>query len=146
MKTDVLFSRQRETWETPQDFFDAINKEFHFTLDSCALPQSAKCKTYFTPNDDGLLQPWHGNVWCNPPYDREIPKWLSKAAQETGSGNADLVVLLIPARTDTQWFHDYVYQKSGVEVRFIKGRLKFGGSKNNAPFPSMLVIFRKENR
>ena len=141
MNREVMFSSKTDMWETPQDFFDALDQEFHFTLDVCATPENAKCERYYTPDDDGLSQPWNGVVWCNPPYGREIGRWvlagsIASVAQRT------TVVMLLPARTDTRWFHDYIYQKEHVEIRFIRGRLKFGGSKNSAPFPSMVVIFR----
>lgn len=112
--------------ETPQNFFDELNNEFHFTLDACARPENAKCARYFTPEQDGLSQMWSGRVWCNPPYGNKIPLWLQKASDEI-LANAELIVMLIPARTDTRWFHKYVYNKPGIEIRFIKGRLKFGG-------------------
>ena len=124
-------------WETPQNLFDQLNQEFHFCLDVCATKENAKVSQFFTKEDDGLKQDWGTDgrffVWMNPPYGREIGKWIKKAS-ESGS-----VVALLPARTDTKWFHDYIYNKA--EIRFIKGRLKFGDSKNSAPFPSMVVIF-----
>ena len=134
---DVLFSSKSVVWETPQDLFDKLNAEFHFDLDVCALPENAKCEKYYTPEDDGLLQPWNGTCWCNPPYGRTIGKWVQKAYETFAGGGT--VVMLLPARTDTKWFHEYIYNKA--EIRFIKGRLKFGNSKNAAPFPSMIVVF-----
>ena len=139
MNTEVMFSSKTDLWETPQEFFDKLNQEFHFNLDACALPENAKCEYYYTPEQDGLSQPWNGVVWCNPPYGREIGRWVEKAYHSAAEGEA-VVVMLLPARTDTKWFHKYIYNKA--KVRFIKGRLKFGGSKNSAPFPSMVVIFR----
>lgn len=141
IKRDALFTSNTDEWETPQDFFDELDREFHFTLDVCALPENAKCPRYFTPSDDGLRQPWTGRVWCNPPYGKTIGQWCRKASEETRKG-AELIVMLVHARTDTRWFHEYIYQKPGVEIRFVKGRLKFGGAPYNAPFPSMVVIFR----
>lgn len=141
MNTQVMFSSKTDLWATPQDFFDALDSEFSFNLDACALPENAKCKAFYTPEVDGLSQPWNGNVWCNPPYGREITRWVRQAFIATSTGNADVVVMLLPARTDTRWFHEYIYQKA--EVRFIRGRLKFGDSTNSAPFPSMVVVFRK---
>ena len=141
MKTEVLFSSNSGVWETPQDFFEKLNAVFHFTLDACALPENAKCERYYTPEDDGLSQPWTGNVWCNPPYGRNISEWLRKAHDEIGR-NADVIVMLVHARTDTAWFHDYVYEKPNVELHFVRGRLKFGGGKVNAPFPSVVLVFR----
>ena len=141
MNTDVMFSSATDLWETPQDFFDKLDAEFGFTTDVCAVPENAKCDCYFTPEVDGLSIAWAGRCWMNPPYGRKIGKWVKKAHDEVERG-VPLVVCLLPARTDTKWFHDYIYGKA--EIRFIRGRLKFGGSKNSAPFPSMIVIFRKE--
>lgn len=131
-----LLTSNTGLWATPQDFFDALDAEFRFDLDACALPENAKCERYFTPEQDGLAQEWSGIVWCNPPYGRQIGKWVKKAA-EAGCD----VVMLLPARTDTAWFHDYIYGKA--EIRFVRGRLKFGGAKWNAPFPCMVVIYRR---
>ena len=136
MISDVMFSSKTDMWATPQDFFDTLDSEFHFSLDVCATPENAKCPVFYTPEQDGLAQKWGGVCWCNPPYGREIGKWVKKAA-EAGC----TVVMLLPARTDTKWFHDLIYGKA--EIRFLRGRLKFGGSKNSAPFPSMVVIFRR---
>lgn len=142
MNTDVMFSSKTDLWETPQELFDILNDEFGFDLDVCALPENAKCEKYYTPDMDGLNQPWSGVCWCNPPYGREIGSWIRRAWISSAEGNT--VVMLLPARTDTRWFHDYIYRKNRVEVRFIRGRLRFGGSKNSAPFPSMVVIFRRK--
>lgn len=136
-----MFSSTTDEWATPQNVFDALDKEFKFTLDPCATKENAKCKNFFTKEDDGLKQKWGWQtVFCNPPYGREIGKWVKKAYEETQAKT----VMLIPARTDTRWFHDYIYGKA--EIRFLKGRLKFGDSKNSAPFPSMVVIFNKGER
>ena len=142
MINESMFSSKTDNWETPQDFFDKLNKEFYFNLDACATDENAKCKVYFTKEQDGLSQEWGSRTWCNPPYGREIGKWVKKAFDE--SSKRKLVVMLIPARTDTKWFHNYIYGVDGVSVRFIKGRLKFGTSKNSAPFPSMVVVFKRE--
>jgi len=137
----TLLSSKDMTWETPQDFFDKLNSEFNFTLDPCATPDTAKCKKYYTIQDDGLKQDWTGErVFCNPPYGSAIKDWVKKCSEVSGG----IVVMLIPARTDTRYFHEYIYQKPNVEIRFIKGRLKFGGKQKgsgSAPFPSMVVIF-----
>lgn len=139
MLTKGLFTSTTDEWSTPQYLFDALDKEFHFKLDVCANYENHKCAKYFTKADDGLNMPWGGvTIWCNPPYGREIGKWVKRCAYHSGTA-----VMLLPARTDTRSFHDYIYNKA--EIRFIKGRLKFGDSKNSAPFPSMVVIFRKEN-
>lgn len=137
----VMFSSKTNDWSTPQDFYDELNNEFGFTLDPCADEYNHKCNKYFTEEEDGLLQDWGGEiVFCNPPYGKAIKDWVRKAYIEGCKPNTT-VVLLIPARTDTQYFHDYVYHEA-KEIRFIKGRLKFGDSKNAAPFPSMVVIYR----
>ena len=141
MDKDVLFSNSTDQWSTPQYFFDKLDEEFHFTLDPCADDLNHKCDKYFTKEQDGLMQDWSGErVFCNPPYGRKISKWVEKCFHEVYVGNAELAVMLIHARTDTKWFHDFIYHKA--EIRFVKGRLKFGGSSENAPFPSMVVIFR----
>lgn len=138
----ALFSGNTDVWATPQDFFDRMNEEFHFDLDVCALPENAKCGRYYTPEEDGLIQPWDGVCWCNPPYGRDVADWLDRAERAASEGNT--VVMLLPARTDTKWFHEYIYNKDQVEIRFLKGRLKFGGSRNGAPFPSMVAVFRPD--
>ncbi len=140
MNTDIMFSSKTDLWETPQSFYDELDKEFQFTLDPCATPENAKCEMFFTKEMNGLTQNWGGNrVFCNPPYGKEIGKWVKKAYEESKKSNTT-VVMLIPARTDTAYFHDYIYHKA-KEIRFVKGRLKFGQSKNAAPFPSMVVVF-----
>ena len=136
----IMFSSKDDKWSTPQDFFDELNVEFGFTLDPCADEFNHKCNKYYTEEDDGLLQSWEGEiVFCNPPYGKYIKDWVRKAYIEGCKPNTT-VVMLIPARTDTTYFHKYIYHKA--EIRFIKGRLKFGNSKNSAPFPSMVVIYR----
>lgn len=136
MNADLMFSSKSDLWSTPQDLFDELNAEFGFTLDTCALPENAKCAQYYTPEINGLIQKWEGVCWCNPPYGHQISKWVEKAAKSNAS-----VVMLLPARTDTKWFHKYIY--NSAEIRFIEGRLKFSDAKNSAPFPSMIVIFRR---
>ena len=140
LNTKVLFSSKEEKWATPQDFFDKLNDEFHFTLDAAASPNNAKCTNYFTEEQDGLAQSWGGHtVWCNPPYCRKTGLWVKKAYEEHQRTGCT-VVMLLPSRTDVRWFHDYILGKA--EIRFIKGRLKFGENKNSAPFPSIVVIYR----
>lgn len=134
---DVMFSSKSDLWSTPDDFFAELDKEFHFTLDVCATADNAKCDDYYTEAMDGLLQNWDGIVWCNPPYGRNISKWIKKAINAALGGAT--VVMLLPARTYTKWFHELIYRRA--EIRFIRGRLKFGGSNNAAPFPSMICIF-----
>lgn len=138
----IHYSSKTPEWETPQWFYDKLNIEFGFgfTLDPCATKKNAKCDKYYTKEQDGLKQDWAGhNVFMNPPYGREIGKWVKKA-YETSQVNPYPIVCLLPSRTDTKWWHDYCMEAS--EIRFIKGRLKFGGCKNSAPFPSVIVIFR----
>ena len=135
----VMFSSKTAEWTTPQAFYDRLNQEFNFTLDPCCTDETAKCSTYYTEDDDGLTQPWAGHsVFMNPPYGRSIKDWIRKAYEESRKPNT-VVVALIPARTDTRYWHDYCMEAS--EIRFIKGRLKFGESNNSAPFPSAVVVF-----
>jgi len=141
MNTELMFSSKDMTWETPQDIFDKLNKEFNFTLDVCALPETAKCKDYYTPEIDGLKQKWNGICWMNPPYGRQLGVWIKKAYEESLNGN--VVVCLIPSRTDTKYWHDYCMKAS--EIRFIRGRLKFGNSDTSAPFPSAIIVFDNSN-
>lgn len=137
-----LFSSNSDNWETPLDLFERLDQEFNFDLDVCANDFNTKCFNYYTLKEDGLVQEWIGNIWCNPPYGRNIGKWVKKAYESSLNGN--LVVMLLPARTDTKWFHDYIYNKS--EIRFLKGRLKFSNSKASAPFPSMIVILKGSDK
>lgn len=134
-----LYSSRSQEWETPQNLFNDLDREFKFELDVCATSRNAKCINYFTKLDDALSQNWKGVCWCNPPYGRGIDKWLKKAEDECEK-HGSTIVMLIPARTDTKWFHQYIYGK--VEVRFLKGRLKFSEAKNSAPFPSMICVWR----
>lgn len=137
MNTDLHFSSTTDLWSTPQDFFDKLNFKYQFTLDPCSTSENAKCEKYFTAEDDGLRQDWSGHrVFMNPPYGRVIKDWMRKAYEE--SLNGAVVVCLVPARTDTSWWHEYA-MKGNIE--FLRGRLKFGGQKNSAPFPSAVVVF-----
>lgn len=143
MNKDLMFSSKTDQWATPQAFFDELNREFSFTLDPCADAENHKCDRYFTKDENGLAQDWSGNrVFCNPPYGRAIKEWVAKCYWEGHKENT-LVVLLLPARTDTAYFHGYIQHRA--EIRFIQGRLKFGNSQAGAPFPSMLVIYRGPN-
>lgn len=139
--TSGLMSSLTELWETPKELFDELHAEFGFTLDACALPFNAKLDNYFTPEDDALTQIWSGTVWMNPPYGRVIGTWMRKAYESSLQGAT--VVCLVPARTDTAWWHDFAMKG---EIRFLRGRVKFidskGNGKNPAPFPSAVVIFR----
>lgn len=139
MNTNGIFSSKSNEWSTPQDLFDKLDQVFHFTLDAASTHENAKCKNHFTIEEDGLKQDWTGTVWCNPPYGREIGKWCKKAYKEFCRGGCTIVMLL-PVRTDTKWFHEYVYGK--CEIKFLKKRLKFGNATQPAPFPSMIAIYR----
>ena len=138
---DVHFSSKTDDWATPQSFFNRLDNEFNFTLDPCANELNAKCSKFFTKDDDGLAQSWAGErVFMNPPYGRVIGDWVRKAYEEAQNDNT-VVVALIPARTDTKYWHEYVMKAK--EIRLVKGRLKFGDGRNSAPFPSAVVIFEK---
>jgi phage N-6-adenine-methyltransferase len=138
----VGFSSTSSEWDTPQDFYDKLDKQFNFTLDPCATPKSTKCKKYYTEEDDGLTQDWKGHtVFVNPPYGRGIGAWFKKGYEESKKHNT-VVVMLIPSRTDTKWWHDYVMKAK--EVHLVRGRLKFGTSDNAAPFPSAVVVFHSD--
>ncbi len=164
----ALFSSATTEWATPQDFFDKLHREFNFVLDPCATAENAKCAMFFTHEDNGLIQPWHPHkrVFMNPPYGSSehpcksnckkqkckerghciteyipgIEDWVRKAYEEHLKGCT--VVCLLPARTCTHWFHEYVYSKAS-EIRFVRGRLRFGGATNSAPFPSMVVVYSR---
>jgi len=140
-----MFSSNEEKWQTPQNLFDELNEEFNFTLDPCCQVDSAKCSKYYTPKENGLIQNWEGEtVFVNPPYGRELKKWVKKCSEE-GKKKNTTVVMLIPSRTDTSYFHDYIYNKS--EIRFLRGRIKFINpitklKADAAPFGSIVVIFK----
>lgn len=143
----ALLSSKEMDWCTPQDFFDELNALYHFVLDVAATHETAKCADYYTPETDGLVQSWYradGAVFCNPPYGRNICQWVKKAYDEAKSHHTT-IVLLIPARTDTAYFHRYIYNQPNVVIYFLRGRLKFerpdGTRMSTAPFPSMIVIF-----
>lgn len=153
MNNALMFSSKSDEWATPQDFFDALHKEFDFQIDLAASPENAKCSVFYTKETSALDVDWHMEAahvtrgWLNPPYSRGLcAKFIAKAAAERRCGF--LTVMLLPARTDTKAFHTHIYDASkwqpreGVEIRFIPGRLRFGGCKDAAPFPSMVVVFR----
>ena len=133
-----LMTSNTDLWSTPRDFFDDYNAIYHFDVDVCATAENALCAKFYSPEDNGLSKEWHGVCWMNPPYGREIGKWMNKAYESSLHGAT--VVCLVPARTDTAWWHDYA-MKGNIE--FIRGRLKFGSSKNSAPFPSAVVVFQR---
>jgi len=135
---NVHFSSATEMWETPQKFFDDWSAKIGgFDVDVCATAENAKCPKFFDKQINGLEQDWFGKCWMNPPYGREIGKWMGKALAESKKGA--VVVCLVPSRTDTRWWHDYAMQG---QITFIRGRLKFGNAKNSAPFPSAVVVFQ----
>lgn len=135
----VHFSSKTGLWYTPEDFFKKYDDKYKFEIDVCATDDNKKCDKYFTEEIDGLPQEWTGICWMNPPYGRTIGKWMKKAYDSSLTGAT--VVCSVPARTDTNWWHDYAMKG---DVEFIKGRLKFGGSKNSAPFPSAVVVFNSK--
>jgi len=164
MNTDLHFSSKTDNWATPQDFYDKLNERFNFNLDPACNNSNCKTEIWIYYDDTGrdwLIENWsilednyhtrmidfdhfpwkRSKVFCNPPYWRVLKDWVKKASEEIKKDYCDLIVMLIPARTDTRYFHEYIYNKPNVEIEFIKGRLKFWDSKNSAPFPSMLVIF-----
>ena len=140
MNNELMFSSKSNEWDTPKDFYEKLNEEFNFNLDPCSTHENAKCEKHYTILEDGLKQDWAGHtVFMNPPYGREISKWVQKAYEESKKPNTT-VVCLIPSRTDTSYWHDYIFGKA-KEIRFIRGRIKFGNSKNSAPFPSAVIVF-----
>ena len=147
MINDGMFTSNKNYWETPQEFFGKLNREFNFELDVVSTSDNAKCERYFTELENGLEQSWRGNVFCNPPYGREIGDWVKKAYDESLVNTNGVIVLLIPARTDTRYWHDYIFNKAS-EIRFLKGRMKCelnGVSKQSAPFPSAVVIYKSND-
>lgn len=134
---NIHYSSERPDWETPQDFFDKLDEEFDFEVDVCATLKNTKCDLYFDELKNGLKQPWRGVCWMNPPYGREIGAWMRKAYESSLMGAT--IVCLVPARTDTRWWHDFAIKG---EIRFIKGRLRFVGAKKQAPFPNAVIIFK----
>ena len=140
MVDKIHFKSESIDWGTPQDLYNELDEEYGFTLDPCATPWNTKCDKYYTKEDDGLSKSWKGHVvFMNPPYGREIIKWVKKASEEKSA----CVVCLIPARTDTKYWHEFIFPKAH-KIMFIKGRLKFSGNQNgsgSAPFPSAIVVF-----
>lgn len=135
-----LFSSVRGDWATPQQLIQALRTEFPFTLDACAAPDTAVADEWFSSANESIGPAvWSGVVWVNPPYGRGVDAWIVKAIQEAERGAT--VVMLLPARTDTAWFHELVIPHA-AEIRFLRGRLSFDDGKGRAPFPSMLLVFR----
>lgn len=147
MNKELMFSSKKEDWETPQLFFDELNKKYKFNWDLASSDANAKCVNHFTVGDDSLSQDWavlEGNLWLNPPYGRDLKHWVKKA-YESSLHRSGLLVMLIPSRTDTSYWHDYIFDKA--QIKFIRGRLKFengGVASQPAPFPSALIIFGKD--
>lgn len=143
---DSCFSSKTEDWLTPLSFFTELNKEFNFKCDPCTTKDNPlQMPIFYTKQDNGLIQKWYNACYCNPPYGKEIVNWIKKALEEQKNGVT--TVMNLPARTDTKYFHEYLYRKNNIEIRFLKGRLKFVGvqkdyKRNSAPFPSMLAIFK----
>lgn len=136
----ALFTSNSDEWETPLEVYTKLNERFRFTLDPCSTKENHLCDKYYTKEENGLFKSWKGEtVFVNPPYS-EIKKWVEKCYKEYET-NGTTVVMLIPSRTDTRYFHNYIYHKA--EIEFIKGRLHFSNSKNSAPFPSMIVIYQQ---
>lgn len=141
----ALFSYKTGEYITPKWLYDQLNEEFHFYTDPCTTEDNPlHAPWFYTKADDGLESVWYGNVYVNPPYGKDIGLWIKKACFHALHRGEGTVVMLLPARTDTKWFHDYIWNKPSVEIRFLRGRLKFGGTDkpNTADFPSMIVIFR----
>jgi phage N-6-adenine-methyltransferase len=146
--TALMFSKASDEWSTPQEFFDGLHREFHFDVDAAASAENAKCSVWYGDKVDALaLENWAtvpSSVWLNPPYSR-VREFVAKAAEQAERGHS--VVCLVPSRTDTRWWHEHIWSADhlpypNVEIRFVKGRLKFGDSNNSAPFPSVVIIFR----
>lgn len=135
----ALYSSRSEEWATPPNFFASLDAEFGFTLDPCATRQNTKCRNFYTKADNGLAHDWRRHiVFCNPPYGRNIGEWAKKCYLASQAGAT--VVLLVHSRTDTRFFHDWIYGKA--ELRFVRGRLKFGDGRQSAPFPSLVAVYR----
>ena len=142
---DVHYSSKSNEWSTPQWLYDYLNEKYKFTLDPASDGENQKCSKFYTQLDNGLEQDWYNDsVFCNPPYGRELSKWVKKAFEESLLGD-NPIVLLIPARPDTSYWHDYIFNKADT-ILFIRGRLKFGDSNNSAPFPSAIIIYNDVNK
>ena len=138
----VHYMSKSNEWSTPQSFYDRLDKDFSFTLDPATDGANAKCKKFFTEQEDGLKQSWEGEtVFMNPPYGSAIKDWIAKARKESENPNT-IVVGLIPARTDTRYWHEHIFGVAS-DIIFIKGRLKFGDGENSAPFPSAVIVWGK---
>jgi len=140
MNTELMFSSATDDWATPLDFFQKLDAVFHFATDVCASETNHKCETFYTVEKNGLAQDWRGVCWMNPPYGRGIGDWVKKA-YESALHHGATVVCLLPARTDTRWWHGYCAKG---EIHFVPGRLKFGNAKHSAPFPCAVVVFRPQ--
>lgn len=145
MVDKVLFSHKVTEWQTPKELYEQLNQNFSFDLDPCTTKDNPlNTPIFYTKEENGLSRIWFGNVFVNPPYN-EIEKWLKKAVEEIQNNpKINNIVFLLPVRSDTKWFHEYIYNKPKTQLHFLKGRLKFTGAKNSAPFPSMIVTFSKK--
>ena len=144
--TGTHASSNKDDWETPQALFEKLHNRYNFTIDVAATDENAKLDNYFTVKEDALQQDWKGRAFCNPPYGREIRHWVKKAYEESLKPHNELVVVLIPSRTDTAYWHDYIFGKA-TNIDFLKGRLKFevnGVAKDPAPFPNAIILYAKE--
>ena len=140
--TKERFAAKSVEYETPLSLFDPLNKEFCFTTDVCSTHDNKKVAHHWTKEEDGLSQKWEGVCWCNPPYGREMPNWIRKAIEASKEGTT--TVMLIPARTNTGWWHELVMPH--FEIRFVRGRPKFNGGEHGLPFPLaiLVIIGRKQ--
>ena len=137
------FLSDSSEWRTPAGLYHRLDEMFHFDLDPCATHENHLCDWYFTKDDDGLKQEWAGNVFVNPPYGRELPKWVKKAYEESLEGRCRTIVMLIPARPDTRYWQDIIFPYAAA-ICYIKGRLKFNDGNQGAPFPSAIVVFKSD--
>ena len=137
----ALYQSTTDDWETPRWLYDAYDRVYQFDLDVCATAETAKCDRWYGPDQDALMQPWEGRIWCNPPYGRQVEAWIARAIWAVQSvKTAPVAVLLLPSRTDTRWFHRHLYQAPGVQLDFLPGRVQFVGGESSAPFPSLVAI------
>lgn len=141
----VLHSTGKDDWETPPKLFDLFNGIYSFTLDAAASAENRKCEAYLSKADNALRRDWWGRVWLNPPYSRDVGKWINQAARQVERGNAELVACLVYARTETVWWHDVVMRKAS-EIVFLRGRVRFTGAPAGAPAPSVVVVFSRPHR
>lgn len=155
MNSEIMFSSKSDEYSTPSDFYNHLDNLFEFVFDLACSKENCKTADGFTKEENALDQDWFqitedcikegktGWLWLNPPYSM-CREFADKCYSEMLLGAK--IIMLVPSRTDTKWFHDFIYKKEGIEIEFIKGRLKFGDSKNSAPFPSMLIKFERKQK